>query len=53
VVGMKNQSTASSTAYPIPIEKVKNGYDYIIRGTNEKRTDITGIIYKADTITGL
>ena len=34
VVGIKNQSTASSTAYPIPIEKVKNGYDYIIRGLN-------------------
>ena len=29
---MKYQTTASSTAYPIPIEKVKNGYDYIIRG---------------------
>ena len=31
-----NQSTASLTAYPIPIEKVKNGYDYIIRGHNDK-----------------
>ena len=29
-----NQSTASLTAYPIPIEKVKNGYDYIIRGNH-------------------
>ena len=32
-----NQSTASSTAYPIPIEKVKNGYDYIIRGEGKKK----------------
>ena len=35
----ENQSTASSTAYPIPIEKVKNGYDYIIRGMSQLSTD--------------
>ncbi|WP_330601601.1 ATP-binding cassette domain-containing protein [Butyrivibrio sp.] len=35
-----NQSTASSTAYLIPIEKVKNGYDYIIRGDKKVRTRI-------------
>jgi len=41
-VGDWNQSTASLTAYPIPIEKVKNGYDYIIRGDWYQYRTITG-----------
>ena len=52
VVGGMNQSTASLTAYPIPIEKVKNGYDYIIRGGIDysklgfKHKTMMGMLYK-------